>query len=192
MIRFVMVKDHFMTHPLVGGSLRVLAVALALVLGCSSGHRAGTAGPVAACARTVDPVAAERHSAVAPPVVRILAALPQEATLAEEQEAPPSAVVRAARPNCGEASIPYNHAPDYQWLTGELRYSPARAVWCLHYAGPDEDDRHGGTVTLVAATPLTDLRSGLVVRVEGELLDSQSQEPSPPYQVRSVRSLPGD
>ena len=74
-----------MRHPLVGGSLRVLAVALALVLGCSSGHRDGTAGPVAGCARTVDP-AAEAHSAVAPPPGRILAVLPQEATLCEEQE----------------------------------------------------------------------------------------------------------
>jgi len=183
-----------MTHPFVGGGLRVLVVALALVVGCSSGHCPGTPGPVAVSA--LDPEAprvaattAETPRAGVRPAVKVLAVLPADAAIAEEQEATPPAVVRGARPDGEDPPIPYNHAPDYHWLTGELRYSPARAAWCVHYATQEEEDRHGGSVTLIAPGKLTGLHSGQAVCVEGELVNPQADEPSPSYRLRNVRPL---
>jgi hypothetical protein len=89
------------------------------------------------------------------------------------------------------ATTPCGHAPDYRWLTGQLHYSPARAAWCLRYAGGDDGDRHGGSVTLVGAGALRGLREGQAVRVEGEMIDPDSREPSAPYPVRRLGPLPG-
>jgi hypothetical protein len=81
------------------------------------------------------------------------------------------------------------HAPDYGWLVGVLHYSEVRGVWRLRYAGPDEEDRFGGSVTLVGATPLPSLQNGQTVHVEGQLVDPTSWDPSPAYRLHSIQML---
>jgi hypothetical protein len=79
----------------------------------------------------------------------------------------------------------FGHAPDYSWLVGSLDYVKSRQAWCLRYASVDEDDRYGGTVTLVDAGPMTGYRSGQLVRVTGEMVD----RPVPGYRVRALAPL---
>jgi hypothetical protein len=81
------------------------------------------------------------------------------------------------------------HAPDYGWLTGELQYVAVRRVWRLRYAAGDDEDRYGGSVTLLEAGALRESDSGKRVRVEGQLVDPDSREPSPVYRVRTLQIL---
>jgi hypothetical protein len=108
---------------------------------------------------------------------------PEQPALPPEPGAvPPPAPKRTTLPSAHS-----RHAPDYSWLLGELQYAHVRGAWCVHYAPPDEDDPHGGTVTLVDPGPMTGFRSGQFVRVEGSLVDPASLEPSPAYRVRSIQ-----
>lgn len=79
------------------------------------------------------------------------------------------------------------HAADYSWLIGELHYVQVRDAWRLRYLADDEEDAHGGTVTLMETAQLKGYRSGQLVRVEGALLDPHSQEPSPTYRIRTIQ-----
>lgn len=81
------------------------------------------------------------------------------------------------------------HAADYSWLVGELHYVHVRGAWRLRYGTPNEDDRYGGTVTLKGVETVPGFKNGQLVRVEGQLLDPASREPSPVYQVRTVKLL---
>jgi hypothetical protein len=190
-----------MKHPWLRLGLRGAVVGSALVLGCSHGPCPVPSLPVAvpvAIHPGPSPYASEpvtrdaRHAGV-----KILEVLPA-GDVAEEQELsaavapppPPPVVVRGACDEPASAAVPYGHAPDYRWLTGELRYSPARGAWCLRYAAGEDEDRHGGSVTLVGAGAMTGLRSGQAVRVEGEMIDPDTREPSGPYRVHSLRPLP--
>jgi hypothetical protein len=192
-----------MKYPLLRLCLRGGVVGSVLVFGCSQGPNPGTPGPVPVAALSPPSALPSPSTPVADskpprrPEVKILEVVPADGPF-EEQEviagspAPsvPPVVVRGAREETATAAAPYGHAPDYRWLTGELRYSPARGAWCLHYAGGEEDDRHGGSVTLVGIGSTTHLRAGQAVRVEGEMIDIGSREPSPPYRVTSLRPLP--
>jgi hypothetical protein len=81
----------------------------------------------------------------------------------------------------------FGHAADYCWLVGELQYVHVRKAWRLRYASVDEEDRYGGSVTLVEMGSMDSYSNGQMVRVEGQLLDSESREPSPTYRVRSMQ-----
>jgi hypothetical protein len=176
-----------MEHPL----LRLGLVGSILVLGCTQGHCPWTSGPLAV---SVGRPSGETASSASSPQVKILEVVPAAGAVEEEESgeeplASPSpqplpAVVGAAREevSCG-------HAPDYRWLIGELHYSPARGVWSLRYATAEEEDAHGGSVTLVGAGAMSGLQVGARVRIEGEMLDPETREPSPPYQVRSLGRL---
>jgi hypothetical protein len=83
----------------------------------------------------------------------------------------------------------FGHAPDYCWLVGELQYVHVRKAWRLRYASVDEEDRYGGSVTLVEMGSMDNYSNGQMVRVEGQLLDSESREPSPMYRVRSMQTV---
>ncbi len=87
------------------------------------------------------------------------------------------------------ADASYGHAADYGWLLGELEYLRSKNVWRLRYAPADQEDRHGGTVLLVADSLPPDCKNGQVVRVEGQLVNPESDEPRPPYWVRTLRVL---
>src|SRR5262249_38387188 len=141
------------------------------------------------------PPAAESPAVAPPPMAPVAEVTPMEPPAVAEATPPPPAtptpdpdVVQSAHalppfPELREelarrlptlqdvAATPYAHAPDYSWLTGELQYVAVRNAWRLRYAPGDEDDRYGGTVTLVEPGTLRDADNGKRVRVEGQLLD---------------------
>jgi hypothetical protein len=180
-----------MKRPLLSAGLRGGIVGAALVLGCSRGQCPAppAALPLAASPRaaggpqdtTAATVPAEPR-ATRRPEVRVLEVLSAKCAAAEQDAGPSN--------DPWAAAAVYGHAPDYRWLTGELRYSPARGAWCLHYASEEEEDRHGGSVTLVGTGPMTGLRPGQAVRVEGQMIDPNTREPSAPYRVHRLRPLP--
>jgi hypothetical protein len=81
----------------------------------------------------------------------------------------------------------FGHDRNYRWLMGTLDYSRIQGAWLLRYAPFEEDDRYGGCVTLVGFTPPTSLKPGQSVRVEGELIDPESRQLRPAFQVRNLR-----
>jgi hypothetical protein len=81
----------------------------------------------------------------------------------------------------------FGHDPNYHWLMGILDYSRIQGAWLLRYVPFEENDRYGGCVTLVGFTPSTALKPGQSVRVEGELIDPESRQLRPAFQVRNIR-----
>lgn len=88
------------------------------------------------------------------------------------------------------ANPSFSHSEDYGRLIGELQYVHVRNTWRLRYASVDEEDRYGGSVTLVEAGSMSKFSSGQIVRVEGQVIDTDSREPSPAYRVRSIQQVP--
>ena len=90
------------------------------------------------------------------------------------------------------ASPAFSHAPDYTWLVGELQYLHVRNVWRVRYASVEEEDRYGGSVTLVETGSMEKYpKSGQLVRVQGKLVNADSKEPSPTFRVTSIRNQDG-
>lgn len=83
----------------------------------------------------------------------------------------------------------YCHADDYTWLKGELQYVHVRNTWKVRYASVDEEDRYGGSVTLTDVGSMNKYQNGQMVRIEGQVVDSESRE-TPCYRVRSIEVLP--
>jgi hypothetical protein len=83
----------------------------------------------------------------------------------------------------------FGHDPNYRWLVGTLDYSRIQQAWLLRYVPYEEDDRYGGCVTLVGALPAKSLKSGQTVRVEGALIDPESRQLRPAFQVQNLRAL---
>jgi hypothetical protein len=82
----------------------------------------------------------------------------------------------------------YAHAPDYSWVSGELQFVHSRNEWRVRYASVDEEDRYGGSLTLIEMGPMTDHKDGEYVRVSGQVTDGDSREPH--YRVGSIEALP--
>jgi hypothetical protein len=102
----------------------------------------------------------------------------KNSVLGEESSLPPAAA---------SGSVPYAHALDYGCLTGEVQVA-LRGVR-LRYAQVDQDDRYGGSVTLLADPVVAGLRDGQMVRFRGQLLSPESRTPAPSYKVVSVELL---
>ena len=85
----------------------------------------------------------------------------------------------------------FAHAPDYSWLVGQLAYSHTRRTWSVRYASVDETDRYGGSVTLDSGTNLQQLQEGMLVRVQGRLLDPDTTTPAPRYRVERIEPFHG-
>lgn len=81
------------------------------------------------------------------------------------------------------------HGATYAWLAGELSYSDVRRAWRLRYAYSEEEDPHGGIVTLTGLSSDRKLRQGDRVMVTGYLEDPESSKPSPSYRVQSLQTL---
>src|SRR5438067_1384359 len=43
----------------------------------------------------------------------------------------------------------FAHAPDYNWIIGQVEYSSIAKQWRLRYTSVDEVDRYGGRVALI-------------------------------------------
>ncbi len=80
--------------------------------------------------------------------------------------------------------------PDYAWLSGQVEYSRlGGGTWRLRYASVDEEDRYGGSVTLVENAGLDRLRDGQRVIVQGHLSNPDDTRPAPAYRVDWFRVL---
>jgi hypothetical protein len=83
----------------------------------------------------------------------------------------------------------FAHAPDYTSVTGELYHYKKSDLWTIRYASVDEDDKYGGSVTLIDMGMMDGYESGQMVHIEGRLDDPDSKEPAPKYQVQSMRAV---
>ena len=85
-----------------------------------------------------------------------------------------------------------SHNENYTSLKGELQYLHGANVWNLRYASVDEEDRFGGSVTLVEMSRQSSLQSGQMVEVHGEVLDQESKPlggQSFKFRVRSIEPM---
>jgi hypothetical protein len=91
------------------------------------------------------------------------------------------------RPSTDVTAAPcFAHARDYGWLRGRVEFSRLSKGWRLRYASVDEEDRYGGSVTLVPGpNTLGALKDGQYVRVTGHLADDAAGL-SPEYEVESL------
>lgn len=102
-----------------------------------------------------------------------------------EKELPAAATDRDAT----SSSEPhYGHDANYHSLTGILDYSRIQQAWILRYVSYEEDDRYGGSVTLVAPSSEMRFKPGQTVRVEGELIDPESRHLRPAFQVQKIQA----
>jgi hypothetical protein len=119
---------------------------------------------------------------IQPPVAEPL--LPrQPVTNAKATESP---VARKSAPLL-PAKTTSSHAEDYSWLSGQLQYSPFHKTWRLRYAGLDEVDPYGGSVTLAEDARLAGMKDGQHVRVEGRLVTPSATGIAPSYEMTSIR-----
>jgi hypothetical protein len=84
------------------------------------------------------------------------------------------------------------HAENYGWLKGELQYLHGSNTWNLRYASVDEEDKFGGSVTLVDMGRQHNFQSGQMVKVEGEVLDPETKPiggQSFKYRVRNIEAI---
>lgn len=114
-------------------------------------------------------------------------------TTPEVREKPSSASSANAMPaeasSANAAGEPrFAHDAKYHQLIGVLDYSRIQGAWILRYVSYDEDDRYGGSVTLVMPSRMMRYRAGQTVRVEGELIDPESRQLRPAFQVRSIHA----
>jgi hypothetical protein len=123
--------------------------------------------------------------------------------------APAKVVVRSAEKECkpafprGESAAALKssvditkaaccaHADDYTWLAGSVDFSRLSNGWRLRYAGLDEADKYGGSVTLTGNIPLDGFKDGQRIRVQGHLSNPEDQGTSPAYHVDSFVLING-
>jgi len=147
------------------------------------------------------PVSNERYVIPEKPQVKSLDSLPDAQIVTSQKPSPES---QQAFPPIGspkEGTTPrrsyaditarpeFAHAAHYEWLVGELHYSPQKQQWRLRYAAIDEEDRYGGSVTLDANHMMDSFKDGQLARVEGCLQAPDSREPSPAYRVKSIEAM---
>jgi hypothetical protein len=78
----------------------------------------------------------------------------------------------------------FAHAPDYSWIIGEAKYDAAAKFWTVRF-GPEED----AMVTLLDPGPMTEVKSGQIVCVEGQLVDPTSPAAKRGYMVQGVHVM---
>ena len=83
----------------------------------------------------------------------------------------------------GEMDYGYEHS----WLVGRIQKHGEK--WRLRYDLPRSCDRYGGCLELLFAEPIPTLREGMLLRVEGDVLDPAPFEIQPSYRVRSWKLL---
>ena len=81
------------------------------------------------------------------------------------------------------------HADDYTWICGQLQYWALHKTWRLRYAGLDEVDPYGGSVTLADDIRGSEVKDGQYVRVEGRLIDAAAKGIAPAYAVQGIHPL---
>ena len=117
--------------------------------------------------------------------------LPASAVFASERSpAAKTAPVEDSTPPAANADVTaqprFAHDPNYHRLVGVLEYSKIQDAWTLRYASVEEEDRYGGSVTLHGSGPMNAFKNRQVVRVEGHLINPDSQQIRPAFQVESI------
>jgi hypothetical protein len=79
------------------------------------------------------------------------------------------------------AAACFAHAPDYNWIFGQVEYSSVAKEWRLRYASVDETDRYGGRVSLIENHHVGLLREGMYVHVRGHLMNPENTSNGPTY-----------
>jgi hypothetical protein len=84
----------------------------------------------------------------------------------------------------------FAHAPDYNWIIGQVEYSSVAKEWRLRYASVDETDRYGGRVSLIENYHAGLLREGMYVQVRGHLVNPDNNSNRPTfYRIESYRNV---
>ncbi len=83
----------------------------------------------------------------------------------------------------------FSHAPDYNWIIGQVEYSRIAKEWRLRYTSLDNVDQHGGRVILIENHHVTLLRDSQYVHVRGHLVNSPSDDGPMHYRIESFRVL---
>ncbi len=111
---------------------------------------------------------------------------------AEMEQLSPASYQKATTAAGAAVSLPagprFGHDANYLWLVGTLDYSRIQQAWLLRYVPVEEEDRYGGCVTLVAPNGVLHFKRGQTVRVEGSLIDPESQQLRPAFEVRKIRA----
>jgi hypothetical protein len=106
--------------------------------------------------------------------VKQTAALPETSETKDETPAP-----------APSSPVGFGHAEDYSWLSGELQFTRTKG-WRLRYAGIDEEDPFGGSVTLLEDSRLEALKDGQMVKVRGRIVNPEGKAIAPPYKIEVV------
>ena len=64
----------------------------------------------------------------------------------------------------------FGFQPQYQWLRGQLQYSPTIQGWMIRYLPDGQADQFGGAMMIANPQVLGDLKSGDFVALQGQLL----------------------
>lgn len=132
-----------------------------------------------------------------PPIVPTSAKSAVDPLLSQAPPAHPSAVgqpeaqtsLSATNPEEQASAAPrFAHDSNYRWLVGSLEYSRIQQAWLLRYVPFDEEDRYGGCVTLVMSSRTLNFKPGQMVRVEGGLIDPESRQLRPAFEVQNIRA----
>lgn len=147
--------------------------------------------PTVVTAKVETPV--EQEKPADPPSLAIINPTP-EAHQARFEDGDPTASLHPATPARKSyvditARSCFAHSDDYSWVSGELQYSHLSKAWRLRYASVDEDDKYGGSVTLVCDRPSTEFKDGVCVRIRGHVDEAAGKSTAPPYQVESVQVI---
>jgi hypothetical protein len=180
---------------------------LSAVLTCSCQHNrcccsSQSSAPAAATMAPSFASAARPAPAVAAPVQAKAASLPvgpspapifhTTAKLspaeAERPQDPPPSLNNSSEESQAPVTERFAHDAKYRWLVGILDYSQIQGAWLLRYVSYEEDDRYGGCVTLVGSIPASVLKKGKTVRVEGSLINPDSRQLRPAFQVENIRA----
>jgi hypothetical protein len=164
-----------------------------VVSGCTSCPSATVGAPV--MVQGEPPVGGE---AVAAPQVVVVQSSPAQLSFepapaqAEARIVFPRAEPTASRKSFVDltASPCFAHAPDYNWIIGQVEYSRIAKEWRLRYASVDETDRFGGRVVLIENHHVTLLHDGQYVHVRGHLVDPEVPTGAPAnYRIESFRTI---
>jgi hypothetical protein len=186
--------------------------ATALLLGAFLLSGCESAQPRPVASRPSLPTTVTLSKAPAPPRPPVVTA---KAEASVEQENPPSLAITNPAPEVHQARFEdgdptaslhpatparksyvditarscFGHSDDYSWVAGELQYSHLSKAWRLRYASVDEEDKWGGSVTLVCDRPSAEFKDGTCVRVRGHIDEAAAKSTAPPYQVESVQVI---
>jgi hypothetical protein len=134
------------------------------------------------------------RSRVQEPVVRLAAPRRSVSPIRTAAHKPTAAEPRPTQPAQTRPILPQGirpgtigHGDNYAWLLG--RVYKQRGGWMIRYAPPGSPDRHEGIMELLFPDPMDHLKEGMLVRVEGDVLDPAPLEIQPAYRVRQWKIL---